>query len=119
MVSHEWERKSAAAIQGAEIIPGHSVEKKQLQPTVTVVLFEPVVFSGNLDEPYTFVLRATFVSTPGDNTADTRSNTHEVTLQLNYVRTLESSRCGVYDIILISFLHLFYHVRHSHPKTVR
>ena len=105
MISHQWTPKSAPAIQGAEIIPRSAVEKKQLQPTATVVLLEPMVLSAKLDEPYTFVLRATFVSPPGDTTADARSNTHELTLQLNYVRTLVGSRFGVLYSVLISCLH--------------
>lgn len=80
MVSHKWTPKSVPAIQGAEIIPRSAVEKKQLQPTVTVVLLEPTVLSAKLSEPYTFVLRATFVSPHGD----ARSNTHKLKLQLNY-----------------------------------
>lgn len=100
MVSHKWQPKSAA-IQGADITPRTSMEKEQSQPMVTVALRQPMVLSAQQDEPYTFKLTATFVS-PGGTTADARSNTHEVTLQLNYVRTLVGSTCGVYCGILIS-----------------
>ena len=80
MVSHDWKRKSSAAILAAEIAP-QNAEGGSFLPVVTARMLAALPPSSRPSEPYKFTVTAKFAGYEAENTAS-------ATLRINYVRVV-------------------------------